>query len=206
MPLERLTIVCQSKDASEELRWSTRNCPGITVHCGDFATVPEFDAIATAGNSFGLMDAGIDLAILKFFGPHVQESIQQRILEDFLGEQPVGTAFIVPTRSVRHPWLVHTPTMRTPMNISGTDHLYAATWATLLAVHRHPSPIRTLVCPAFGTGTGGMSALEAGVQMRVAFEHYRNPPQYINPSMAQARQERVHYGGRWGFQHPRPIQ
>lgn len=49
------------------------------------------------------------------------------------------------------------------------------------------------------------SSNEAGVQMRVAFEHYRNPPQYINPSMAQARQERVHYGGRWGFANPRPI-
>lgn len=78
MPLDRLTIVCQSKESSNELRCSTRHCPGITVHCGDFGTAPEFDAIATAGNSFGLMDAGIDLSILKFFGPHLQESIQQR--------------------------------------------------------------------------------------------------------------------------------
>lgn len=70
MPIEPLTIVCQSKDASEELAWSSRNCLGIVVHSGDFATVPDFDAIATAGNSLGLMDAGIDLAILRFFGPH----------------------------------------------------------------------------------------------------------------------------------------
>ncbi|PAW65772.1 MAG: hypothetical protein B9S38_14695 [Verrucomicrobiia bacterium Tous-C4TDCM] len=71
MPLERLTIACQSKEASEELAWNTRSCPGIIVQCGDFATIPDFDCIATAGNSFGLMDAGMDLAILKFFGPHV---------------------------------------------------------------------------------------------------------------------------------------
>jgi hypothetical protein len=51
--------------------------------------------------------------------------------------------------------------------------------------------------PGFQEGTGVVCALEAGVQMRVAFEHYRNPPPSINLSMAQARQERVHYRGRW---------
>jgi hypothetical protein len=37
----------------------------------------------------------------------------------------------------------------------------------------------------------------------VAYEHYLKPPPFINPSMAQQRQERVYYGGRWGFSQPR---
>jgi O-acetyl-ADP-ribose deacetylase (regulator of RNase III) len=96
------------------------------------------------------------------------------------------------------------------MNIEGTDHVYLATWATILEVARMNATgharIATLVLPAFGTGTGGVSYLEAGTQIRIAVEHYLKPPEHINPSVAQTRHERIHYGGRWGFQHPRPIE
>ena len=96
------------------------------------------------------------------------------------------------------------------MNIDGTDNVYLASWATILEVHRmnemEDARISTLVFPAFGTGTGGVSHLEAGTQIKLAIEHYLKPPLYINPSFAQIRHERVYYGGRWGFQHPRPIE
>jgi hypothetical protein len=93
------------------------------------------------------------------------------------------------------------------MNICGTDHVYLALWATLTAVHRHNRTemrkIHHLVCPGLGTGTGGMAPLEAGLQMCLAYEHFLNPPTVINPTFAQVRHERIHYGGRWGQQHPR---
>lgn len=208
--LDRFILVTRGNEAAEELRWSTRTAPGIEIHLGRFEDLPAFDCVATAGNSFGLMDAGMDLAVHKFFGPQVMERVQKQILTDYLGEQPVGTCLIVPTDHPKHPYMAHAPTMRVPMNISGTDHVYLATWAVLTAIHRHnresAPKIRVLVCPAFGTGTGGVQPLEAGVQMRLAYEHFSRPPQYINPSMAQTRQERVHYGGRWGFQNPRKIE
>ena len=210
LKLDRFIIVTPNSTAAEEIRWATRSSPLIEVVLGKFEELPAFDCVATAGNSFGLMDAGMDLAVLKFFGTKLMESIQQRILEDFLGEQPVGTCLLVPTNHARHPFVAHAPTMRIPMNISGTDHVYLATWAVLTAVHRHnratDKPIRTLVCPAFGTGTGGIQPIESGTQMRVAYDHYLKPPQYINPSVAQARHERVHYGGHSGFQHPRKLE
>jgi O-acetyl-ADP-ribose deacetylase (regulator of RNase III) len=122
----------------------------------------------------------------------------------------VGTCLLLPTGHAGHPFVAHAPTMRVPMNISGSDHVYLATWAVLTTIHRHnrgsDKPIRKLVCPAFGTGTGGVPFLEAGIQMRVAYEHFLKPPPYINPSVAQARQERVYYGGHWGFQHPRKAE
>jgi len=210
MSLTRFIIVTRDKEGSSELRWSTRKCPSIEIFLGNFQDIPEYDCIATAGNSFGLMDAGMDLAVLKFFGSALQERIQQKILQDYLGEQSVGTAFLVPTGNAKHPWVAHAPTMRGPMNICGTDNVYLATWATLLAVRQHnlssAGPITTLVCPAFGTGSGGVMALEAGVQMRLAWEHYLSPPKHINPTMAQHRQERIHYGGKWGFENPRKIE
>jgi hypothetical protein len=39
--------------------------------------------------------------------------------------------------------------------------------------------------------------------LSIAYEHYLKPSQHINPSLAQQRHERIHYGGRWGFLHPR---
>jgi O-acetyl-ADP-ribose deacetylase (regulator of RNase III) len=152
------------------------------------------------------MDAGMDLAVLKFSGLHLQERIQKRILDDYCGEQPVGTAFIVETGRLDHPYVAHAPTMRVPMNIAGTDHVYLATWATLLAVRQRNQTaerkIETLVCPAFGAGTGGVAGIEVGFQMNLAWEHFRKVPAVITPTFAQERHERVYYGGRMGFEQP----
>ena len=97
--------------------------------------------------------------------------------------------------------------MRVPMNIQGTDHVYLALWAALTAVHRHnrteSRKIESIACPGLGTGTGGMDAVEASLQMRLDYEHFRNPAKFINPSIAQERHEKIYYGGRWGFQNPR---
>lgn len=199
-------VATRAKDTADEIRWIVRDTPDIEVHLGSFESLPSFDCVATAGNSFGLMDSGMDLAVLKFFGPEIQERIQKTILEDYCGEQPVGTAFIVETGRLDHPYVAHAPTMRVPMNISGTDHVYLATWATLLATRRQNRAsgrkIETLVCPAFGAGTGGMSAIEVGFQMKLAWQHYKTTPSVITPTFAQTRQERIHYGGKMGFERP----
>jgi O-acetyl-ADP-ribose deacetylase (regulator of RNase III) len=203
----RLILVSRGKELCDILQWQFRSHPEVQVVSGRFEDLPSFDCVVTAGNSFGLMDAGMDLAVVRFFGREVMEHIQKRILEDYLGEQPVGTCLIVPTGHVRHPFVAHAPTMRIPMNIQGTDHVYLAMWAALTAVHRHnrceSQKIECLACPGLGTGTGGMDLQEAALQMCLAYEHYLLPPQFINPSMAQYRHEKIYYGGRWGFEHPR---
>jgi len=203
----RLILVDRGREFTDLLRWEFRPHPEVEIVCGPFEELPSFDCVITAGNSFGLMDAGMDLAVVRYFGTPLMERIQKLILEEHLGEQPVGTCLIVSTGNPDHPFVAHTPTMRIPMNISGTDHVYVALWAALTAVHRHnrteDRKIRTLACPGLGTGTGGVPPLEAATQMRLAYEHFKKPAEWINPSMAQVRHERIHYGGRWGFEHPR---
>ena len=203
----RLILVDRDKEFCDVLRYQFRSHPEVQVVCGRFEELPSFDCVVTAGNSFGLMDAGMDLAVVRFFGRHVMERIQKQILDDHLGEQPVGTCIIVPTDHAAHPFVAHAPTMRVPMNILGTDHVYLAMWAVLTAVHRHnrseSRKIDCLACPGLGTGTGGVDSIEAALQLCLAYEHFQRPPQFINPSVAQQRHERVYYGGRWGFTHPR---
>jgi len=207
--LKKVILAARSKDGYEELRWATRQSANIELFLGDFADHDSYDCVATAGNGFGLMDAGMDLAIVRKFGIAIQDRIQETILKDFLGEQPVGSSIIVPTGNGVHRYVAHAPTMRTPMNIVGTDHVYLATWATLLAVHqlnRHDAAyIESLLLPAFGTGTGGMTHLEAGTQIKLAVDNYFNPPTVINPVASQERSDAIHYGGKYGFENPRPI-
>ena len=203
----RLVLVDRGKEFCDVVRWQFRAHPEVQIVCGRFEDLPSFDCVVTAGNSFGLMDAGMDLAVVRFFGRHVMERIQKQIIDDYLGEQPVGTCIIVPTDHAVHPFVAHAPTMRVPMNIQGTDHVYLAMWAALIAVHRHnrseSRKIDSLACPGLGTGTGGMNSVEAALQLCLAYEHYQRPPQFLNASVAQQRHERVNYGGRWGFTQPR---
>lgn len=204
----QIVVVDRNKEAAEVFEWRFRDLPLVECVHGSFESLECFDCIATAGNSFGLMDAGIDLAIVKFFGSYLMDEIQRRIRKEYLGEQPVGTSMIVGTGHPDHAFVAHTPTMRVPMNISGTDNVYLATWATLLAAHKHngaeTSKIQTLAVPGFGTGAGGVDILEASLQMRIAFDHFFDPPEHLNGSVAQYRHERIHYGGRSGFEHQRP--
>jgi O-acetyl-ADP-ribose deacetylase (regulator of RNase III) len=70
--------------------------------------------------------------------------------------------------------------MRTPGSIRRTSHVYQATFAAFLAVHRHnmatENPIETVVLPAMGTGYGGVEFDEAARQMAVAYKHDLHPP------------------------------
>lgn len=135
-----------------------------------------WDAIVSPGNSFGIMDGGIDLAIRDYFGMTVQNNVQDVIRMSHFGEQPVGTSFTTTTGSKLHPWLVHSPTMSVPQPIGHTQNVYYAMLATLHAVERHnrfnSEKIETVVCPGLGTLTGQVLPGTAAIQMRLAYENF----------------------------------
>src|SRR5204862_4601779 len=62
----------------------------VRVVRGRFEDLEPHDAFVTAGNAFGIMTAGIDAAVVREFGPGLMRRVQDRILDDYLGEQPVG--------------------------------------------------------------------------------------------------------------------
>lgn len=180
--------------------------PNVEIVTSYFEQLPEFDCMVSAANSFGLMDGGVDLAIIRFFGYELMKRVQERILADYLGEQPVGTSIIVETGHPDHPFIVHTPTMRVPMEISRTDNVYLAMWAMLLAVRKHNQneqpPIKVIACPGLGTATGQVPVNEAARQMALAYTHFLKPPRYIDWRFASERQDEIKYGGDLGFYLP----
>jgi O-acetyl-ADP-ribose deacetylase (regulator of RNase III) len=157
------------------------------------------DCFVTAANSFGIMNAGVDAAVVEIHGPSLLRTVQDRILNDYLGEQPVGTAFIVDTGNSQYPFVAHAPTMRVPGSIEGTDAVYRATWAALTTIHRHNQtdarPIEVIAFPAMGTGFGGMAYDESARQMAVAWKHYMEPPTGLNWDFVAARQRSIFYNG-----------
>jgi O-acetyl-ADP-ribose deacetylase (regulator of RNase III) len=118
-------------------------------------------------------------------------------MDRYLGEQPVGTAFVLSTGHASIPFLVHAPTMRVPGSISGTDRVYAATWAALLAVYAHnigsAETIETVALPAMGTGFGGVPFDEAARQMAAAYRHYLEPPHRLDWDFVVNRHKAICY-------------
>jgi O-acetyl-ADP-ribose deacetylase (regulator of RNase III) len=171
--------------------------PRVRVIRGRFEELEPHDCFVTAGNSFGMMTAGIDAAVVRYFGEELLHAVQHKVMDEYLGEQPVGTAFLVPTGHTSVPFLCHTPTMRVPGNIEGTDQVYTATWAALLVVHAHnvrsDEKIETVAFPAFGTGFGGVPTGEAARQMAAAYRHYLNPPHRLDWDWVADRQRAICY-------------
>ncbi|EIO3442315.1 macro domain-containing protein [Salmonella enterica] len=174
-----------------------QNTDNVEIIPGPFETIPEFDCMVSAANSFGLMDGGVDAAITTYFGTQLQRRVQKYIIQEYLGEQPVGTAFITETGDGEHPWLVHAPTMRVPLIIDGTDAVYNATRAALLAIFQHNKSaaeykkIKSVVFPAMGAGCGQVPPESVARQMKLAWDSFSNPPKAINWQYASDRQNAV---------------
>ncbi|HFV4044392.1 TPA: macro domain-containing protein, partial [Escherichia coli] len=162
------------------------NADNVNIVGQPFETIREFDCMVSAANSFGLMDGGVDAAITAFFGTQLQTRVQNHILREYLGEQPVGTAFVIETGDNNHPWLVHAPTMRVPLTIDGTDAVYNATWAALLAIFQHNKnattdrKIKTVVLPAMGAGCGQVPFESVTRQMKLAWDNFNKKTESIN--------------------------
>jgi O-acetyl-ADP-ribose deacetylase (regulator of RNase III) len=139
----------------------------------------KVDCVVSPANSFGLMDGGFDKVLIDYFGIDLMIRVQQNILNNYFGEQPVGTSFIIETNNSKCPYLVHTPTMRVPMDISKTDNVYNAMRSMLIETTKNKN-INTVLCPGLGTLTGNVNPIVAAHQMYQAYKSIINPIKEIN--------------------------
>ncbi|WP_400191980.1 macro domain-containing protein [Hymenobacter sp. B81] len=136
------------------------------------------DALVSPANSFGYMNGGIDFAISKHLGWHLEKDLQHLIREKYYGELLVGQADILETGSALFPYLIAAPTMRTPMTISRGPNVYLAMKAILLLLRYGrlstgepvASNVQSVAIPGLGTGVGQVRPLDCARQMRIAWE------------------------------------
>ena len=177
----------------------------------------DFDCVVSAANSFGLMDGGVDQCITDYFGVQMMHHVQSRIIGQFAGEQPIGTSIIVPgltdemvgteKRFDRVKYVAHTPTMRVPRDVCGTDNAYATMKASLLAVKAHNHTVDTfpkelqlfpkmyrinsVVTTGLATLAGRMPFDKVAKQMALATYHVMNPPKMIDWYFASERDAQI---------------
>ncbi len=142
--------------------------------------IADFDAIVSPANSLGYMRGGIDGVYSSMF-PEVEERVQKIINTKGFGEErkyiPVGGALVTRTGSEEIPYIISAPTMSRPGTYIGeTDNAYMAFDATLRVIKhfntKKGNKIKTIFCPAFGTGVGGISAEDAAEQMFRAYKEF----------------------------------
>jgi len=160
-------------DLAQAWRLAFKRYPNVHVSQGDILSV-NATALVSPANSFGFMDGGLDLKISTKLGWQIEQRVRQEILAKHDGELPVGNALIVPTDVAQLPWLICSPTMRVPMDVSQTVNAFLAFRAVLRAIGAHnktsQAPILSVACPGLGTGEGRMPPSQCAHQMVRAYE------------------------------------
>lgn len=98
-----LILSAPVKEMTEAFKRVFANADNVNIVGKPFEAIREFDCMVSAANSFGLMDGGVDAAITAFFGTQLQSRVQNHIICEYLGEQPVGSAFVIETGHNHHP-------------------------------------------------------------------------------------------------------
>lgn len=144
---------------------------------GHFMDKHKVQCIVSPANSYGIMDGGYDAAITDYFGVKLMHNVQKYILENYFGEQPVGSSFIIDIPGTSQK-LIHTPTMRIPSRIKDPHIVYQCTRTTLMTAIQNN--VESIVIPAFGAATGKVSRIAVAELMKSAYDQIKNPPKKLN--------------------------
>lgn len=126
----------------------------------------KIDCLVSPANSFGRMAGGYDAVLSNILGWDFQLKVQKYIKDNFNGEQPVGTSFIIKT-NIPNLSLIHTPTMRVPSKIKDDKVICQCMLSTLTCALNNN--VNNIVIPVFGGSCGGISSEVAAKRMREGY-------------------------------------
>ena len=125
----------------------------------------DVDCVVSPGNSRGVMAGGYDRALSEYFGWELTKRVQAYIKENFEGQQPVGTSFIIDT-GMPGINLIHTPSMINQSRIQDPNVVYDCTKSTLEVAKANN--VQSIVIPAFGGACGGLAPAVIAEKMHKA--------------------------------------
>ncbi len=117
----------------------------------EYYDITNVDCLVSPANSYGIMNGGYDLALTRMFGNCLQEKVKEYIINNFYGEQTVGSSIIVDIPNTNKK-LIHTPTMRIPSPIVDSEIVYTSMRSTLICALNNN--VKSIIIPAFGGDTG----------------------------------------------------
>jgi O-acetyl-ADP-ribose deacetylase (regulator of RNase III) len=140
----------------------------------------ESGAIVSPTNCYGDMGAGLDLQ-LRMWNASLETRLQQHIVSRPSKKLPIGAVVWVETGDSEHPWVIFSPTFRTPSDLASSNRVYRAACAVFGSVRAHNAKapdrqVRKLLMPGLGTGVGGIDAALATNKIRQAYSHCLSAP------------------------------
>lgn len=173
MSFSKIYIVIYDKLEYEEYKNFFYNHPVLEILYGNIFNY-KADAFITAGNSFGLMDGGIDGHVNYFFD-HIENRVQRKIMSDWKGELPVGVSIVFHVSgNNNYKYLCYSPTMRTPGPIPDSYNAYLAFRGALIECSKY-SEISTIILPLLCRGVGCMKIEKILKQFQLAYDSFNQP-------------------------------
>lgn len=93
----QLILTTTQREVLDSFVRNFEGLPNCRIHQGFYQELRKHDAVVSPANSFGLMDGCFDLVLTQRFGEPLMKRVMIHIDEHYLGEQPVGTAFVFET-------------------------------------------------------------------------------------------------------------
>lgn len=168
-------LLCRNLEMLVEWKQQFAECRDVDVVMDDFAhfmDTHKVQCVVSPANSYGYMDGGYDAAIIDYFGIQLEKVVQKYILDNFYGEQPVGTSFTIDIPGTEQK-LIHTPTMRLPSKIREPEIVYQCMRTTLMEAIKNK--IESIVIPVFGGGTGMVPYRTIAKLMKLGYDQIKNP-------------------------------
>lgn len=162
--MKKLILYDINKKLCEQWKFQFKKYPDVKIVNCNFKDL-KADYAVTAGNSYGWMTGGVDLAVREYYGQEIQDTIQSIIFTLPGRYLPIGQSICIETKDKLKPYLIYAPTMSLPSQISGLEVFYV--FAKLLQIYK----FQTIACCGLGTLTGGITEEECAKQMRLAYEH-----------------------------------
>lgn len=182
----RLIFVDSTDSLIFNLRQAFLGIPNVTGVKADLLSICSqvngVKAIVCPGSSHGKQDATSSTLSCFTNGIPLTNVTQKLIDQRFLGQQPIGTALIIPCLSAHQlvSFIVYAPTMMILEDVSTTYNAYSAFRAALLEIFKHNAcqdtlNITSVICHGF-TASAGLSNHEATAkQMRLAWDSLIHP-------------------------------
>lgn len=136
----------------------------------------DTDYVVTAGNSYGRMGGGIDLAVKNYLGWQIEQAIQDEIKWGYNNFLPVGKLITVPFEQIHaneNPdnvqYLIYAPTMVEPGTLIEKEDVYLVACKILRFMLTKPG--KSVGICGLGTATGGIPPI---VFANTIYEAYKD--------------------------------
>jgi O-acetyl-ADP-ribose deacetylase (regulator of RNase III) len=182
--VEKLVIVCANYSGRATIYEYFYTFKQVEIK-KDFQSIDNLDCIIVpCPNAFGKA-TGLAQTVTSLLGSGFEKQVQQKIIEDYNGEQPKGTAFIIkPLRKEGKEvckYVCWVALCRSPEDLP-KDYAYTGLWAALTTIQLHNKkakdkqrPIKVVATPCIDLSELNEKMKESCRQMALACKRFFEP-------------------------------